>query len=179
MYPGCNVEIWLSNQDGKVPGSYRVGHNVFTDFGKNWLRDLVLLNSFGDAVDGTGSDTPRTTHRMRWVAVGGTSNFLELASVVALSSEAVITASDVRKELPAPTFPTNSSVRYAIAFAGAELPDPINVVEVGMFVDADEGVGPTHGPTVTGVSPVAYKSFPPLPTKTASETLNIVWEFRF
>lgn len=36
-----NFHAWLSEDGVVVPGSHRHGHNVFTDFGREWLRDLV------------------------------------------------------------------------------------------------------------------------------------------
>lgn len=178
-----NFSAWITDEFGLiVPGSIRKGHNVFTDFGRQWLRELVIWSIIGDL--DTVDDAPYNERRFRWIGVG-TGVQYELRSVESLVSPLSVTTGPTTylRVLPAPTFPTFNSIKYTVAFTGASADfdhhgASVTVSEAGIFVDIDDGGGPGLDPTDSDNIPVAYKTFDAL-TKAAAQTLTITWEFKF
>jgi len=178
MFKEANVFIWLSKDGQVVPGSVRHGHNVFTDYGKEWLKQLVVWGTIGAA------DVALTEGRFRWVGVG--SGFLpELSSVEGLHTPLTITTGpdEYIRALGPKTTPVNTSVRYSTTFLGAGSDfdhhgATVDVSEAAIFVDVHDGVSTQLDPSVGTHMPVAYKSFVPV-TKAADQNLIVTWEFRF
>ena len=177
MYPVSNFSLWLTENGRYVPGSRRVGHNVFTDTGREWLRQLVVWDTFGP-------DVAVDARRLRWIGVGS-GNLAELTSVGALDSPLTITTgpSEYIRVLGTRTETTNFSVRYETIFDGMSMDfdhhgASVDISEMGLFADVHDGGGTLLSPSVATHAPVAYKSFDPV-TKTTTQTLTILWELRF
>lgn len=178
----ANFHACLQENGLVVPGSRRVGHNVFTNFGREWLAQLVGWSTIGVSTD----DIEFTNFKVRWLMVG-TGTQLEQVGVARLvSGLTVTTGPDVYlREVPDPPtiFPTTSSVRWVTTYTGASADfdhhgASVDVTEAGLFVDEDSGGGPSLSTGDPNLNPVAYKTFPVL-TKLAAQDLIIRWEFRF
>lgn len=173
-----NFKAWLTEEDGTlVPGSERVGHNVFTLEGREWLKYIVALESLGP-------DVALDSRRFRWIGVGAGTQ-LEITSVEGLVSPLTITTGpdEYLRVLGTRTEPTNFSQKFTTVFTGASADfdhhgASVDVSEAGIFVDVHDGVGTLLDPSDSDNVPVAYKSFEPL-TKAQAQTLTITWEFRF
>lgn len=184
-----NFEAFLSDAAGKIiEGSRRVGHNVVTTTGKNWLSKLVAWDDISSS-----PDDPFTQRRVRWMGVGKGSQ-LEVATVAALVDAVPYSAGgDYLAPMTSVEFPTSASVKFTRIFAAAEItttPTPVAVTEAGLFADVDPwnmggtedtqaiGFPTTLAPNIGSNPPVAYKSFEPI-TKTQDFSLTIRWELRF
>lgn len=181
MMRSLNFYAWLSDERRRfVPGSLRVGHNVITNFGREWLAQL----SAWQTITGTSDDVPYTEHRLRWLGVGGGSQ-LEQKGVVKLVTPLTITTgpNEYIRQLGTLTWVTDFSARYTTVFTGASSDfdhhgASVDVSEAGLYVDYDDGGGPDLSPADDDNVPVAYKAFDAL-TKAAAQTLTITWELRF
>ena len=176
----------LMRERGKlVPGSHRVGHNVFTITGRNWLSKLMAWKTIGP-IDG-----PYTNRRARWMGLGiGTS--LEVPTVSRLVQPVIATGSEYLVPIQSSEF-TSTSVLLIREFGLSEVTftnTPIPITEAGLFTDVNPAAGaPTEDievggsvhttldPAVETNPPVAYKAFDAL-TKTVDFTLEIRWELR-
>lgn len=182
-----NVELILRNLRGEVVDR-RVGHNILTSNGKNWLSKLIAWSAI------VGPDEPFTHRRLRWMAVG-TGLQLEVATVSSLAQPALFSGTAFMAALSSPaTFPTLSSVRVSRTFGVNEISitgAPVALTEVGLFADVVPGnmggtedtghsaaTDPTLNPAVGTNPPVAYKSFETL-TKTTDVQFEVRWDFRF
>lgn len=183
----CNFYALMRERGKLVPGSRRVGHNVFTTSGRNFLSKLISWQTIA------GTDIPFTNRRVRWVGLGIGSQ-LEASSVSALVTPALATPTNFLVPIDAVEFPTSTSVRFIKEFALADitiLGTPVAITEAGLFADVspaqpggtedvahDPGVVDTILNPALGVnSPVAYKAFGAL-TKTIDFTLEIRWDLR-
>jgi hypothetical protein len=183
MLVESNFHAWLTNEAGLVvPGSHRNGHNVFTESGREWLKQVIVWASIGSNL--IGDDVPQDERRLRWIGVGS-GTLLELTSVGALMSPLSITVSPTMylRVLGTRAHAIDSAVSYTTSFLGSGVDfdhhgSSVTISEAGIFVDVDSGSGPGLDPSVSVNAPVAYKSFAPL-TKLAAQTLTISWEFRF
>ena len=189
-----NVEIFLRERGKLVPGSRRVGHNVFTTTGRNLLSKLIAWQT----IDTT--DTPYTHRRARWIGVGNGTQ-LEVTTVAQLNSPLVATAGgDYIVPLQTVEFPTSSSVRLIKEFSTSEITVggvPVTVTEAALFADVNpaiyaggspyqgtddsafgSGVDTVLNPQLSTNAPIAYKAFEGI-TKTVDFTLEIRWDLRF
>jgi hypothetical protein len=184
MTPSSNVEIFLSDEDGRVdPASIRRGHNVFTDIGRNWLQLAVAWESLGvhDPASGADAAFDSAYARFRWIGVG--SGYQpEYTTVQRLVSAISITAAPTyMKTLGTLTRPTPFSVRYTTTFSGADFAHhgaSITLSEVAVLPDYNDGGGTLFDPALSFVYAAAYRSFDPL-IKPVGSTLTVIWEFRF
>lgn len=174
-----NFEAWLTENGVYVPGSRRVGHNVITETGREWLSQLVAWQTIAPPAD----DSPWTQDRIRWIGVGD-DWYPELKHVSQLKAPVLVTGSDYLAALSAPAWVlggvsgSSSAIKYTHAFGSGELPDGVDVQEAGLFVDRNDG-GTGLDPTVATNPPVAYKVISPPLTKALAQTLTIRWELRF
>lgn len=183
----ANMELFLLERGKIVPGSRRVGHNVFTTFGKNWLTKLMSWQTI------SAPDVPFTNRRMRWVSLG-TGSQLEVETVTQLSSAILTYGVNYLAALDAVEFPTSKSARFIKTFGLSEISitsTPVSITEAGLFADVvpanaggteDNGYSgptdPTLNPGVANNPPVAYKAFEPV-TKTQDLLLEVRWDLRF
>lgn len=180
-----NFEAFLTEHGVYVPGSFRKGHNIITEFGREWLSQLTAWEVLGDPAD----DSPWTQHRLRWIGVGD-DWYPEIKHVTALKAPVIVTGGNYIATLSAPAWVLGSSgsssaLKYTHAFGSGELPDAVDVTEAGLFVDRNDSgtyLDPTlpagdgsHGAHI----PVAYKVVDPPLTKALAQTLTIRWELRF
>lgn len=188
----CNVELLMRERGKIVPGSRRIGHNIFTTTGRNWLTKLVSWYST------SSTDKPFTNRRLRWIGMG-TGTQIEATTVSSLVQPVLATPTAFMVPIQAVEFPTSDSVRFIKEFLLNELTitsTPVTVTEAALYADVSPAqTGATNdgsedvandpgtvdtilNPAVGINSPVAYKAFPPL-TKTVDFTLEIRWDFRF
>ena len=117
-----------------VPGSERIGHNVLTDNGRNWLANLISWNALGTP------DVPHIDSRVRWIGVGDDSHAAVTEAVNTLKNAvSITTAPDIYlAQLDAP--PTHLSpvwVKFARTLQTPEVSHSgdVTVVEAGLYVD--------------------------------------------
>jgi hypothetical protein len=182
-----NVELLMRERGKVVPGSRRIGHNILTTFGKNWLSKLVGWSAFG-------TDVPFTNRRVRWMGVGGDAQE-EVPGIVSLGDPLRYDEINYLAQLDSVEFPTTSSVRFNRTFSENEITTvpgvPVEIREIGLFADVIPGTSgasedsghtlasdPILNPAVPTHTPVAYKSFE-LITKTQDFVLEAQWDFRF
>lgn len=194
----CKVDIEIvSNMraalrsNGKLV-TERVGHNVFTVNGKNWLSKLCGWKTL--STPGLGDDTAYTSRRVRWMAVGSGAN-LEVVTVSSLNTPVAYDSSGNHlAPIDSTEFPTSTSVKFIKEFGANEISISgiVSVSEAGLFVDVNDvdnlggdedspfgtGEATTLDPTEQFNPPVAYHTFEALP-KSTDFTLAIEWEFRF
>lgn len=177
----ANFRAFLSEEGVLVPGSAREGHNVITDYGKQWLTQLVAWES----ITGTFDDIAYSDLRLRWVSIG-TGLQLEHPSLSAMVSPLLYDGVDYLCPLdPASgrtwrTHPVATSVKWVHDFQGPELPGLIATPaqEAALFADYYDG-SPTLDPSLATHEPVAYKRIDPPLLKSAAQVLTIEWELRF
>jgi len=164
-----------------VPGSERVGHNVMTNFGAEWLAELIVWQTIGV------SDVPFTNRRVRWIGVGDDSHALVTESIQTLKSAVTIDGTlylaTVDDSLSTPTGPEFVSpvwVRFARTFDYGEISHSGDVVikEAGLYADYREGGVYGLYPTNPLNPVIAYKAFDGL-LKSSAFTLELEWSFKF
>ncbi len=173
-----------------VPGTRRIGFNIWTLTGREYLARLMSYASYGP-------DVAARDDRVRYIGFGiGTTP--EVPSVSALVSPiAYETASGgvFLAELAIPTYPFQTasgfgtSVLYSREFSETELSTSttVTLTEAGLFTDGSPTSSPiaftpgTRNVTLAQASsqaPVAYKTFEPL-KKTQNFVLQVSWEVAF
>ena len=173
-----------------VPGTRRVGTNIWTLTGREYLARLMSYASYGP-------DVAARNDRIRYIGFGiGTTP--EVSSVSALVSPiAYDTASGglFLAEFAIPTYPFQSSSGYGTAvlysreFSETELSTStaVTLTEAGLFTDGSPTASPIAFAPGTRVltlaqaasqAPVAYKTFEPL-RKTQNFVLQTSWEVSF
>lgn len=160
-----NLHIRVQNPDGSVIDERKV-HNVFTDVGKTWLRDLSIWSVI------TNPDVPVTEVRPRYV-IAGTGYQLGLQSVTALVSPSTYNGAIYLKEITSHSFGPITTIRYTIEYPGAEFAS-VDLTEFGIVVDDGNLVTTSPDHTV-----VAYRSFETPVTKLNGQTLTLDWELKF
>ena len=159
LEPEYNVRITAFDiRTGKV-SAVRETHNVLTNVGRTWLRDLVSTTSYAD-VDANGGQVPladsKSNERPRFVGFGvgsvltsdptlyyGTQE--ELPAVTAPEDWVKVSDTDYLKELNAQTlasssFPDASSVVYILDIAESEISFAGNTSKSGQAVGTDVAV---------------------------------------
>lgn len=194
-----NVHVTLREKPhGRIVES-RKGHNIFLNYGREWLSELTSLNT---------ASTPFRSDRIRYMAlgIGGTSQLLSVATIQALytgwagyttptqtdTDPAVtgleypveILSSDYYDDVSQPaTFPAAGIARYTaiagyneISYPGG--PTSVPLSEIGLFTEgvSDQSIAPTEAPPERYM--VAYNTFDTL-SKTPSYVLQIDWELRY
>ena len=184
----ANVELCMRERGKLVQGSQRIGHNVFTTTGRNWLSKLMAWQAISTP------DVAFTQRRGRWIGVG-TGNQLESQNVSALVTPAKATPTDYLMPIESVEFPTSTSVRFTKEFGLTEITVaslPVSVTEIGLFVDVNPvdtiggvedvayaagTVETTLNPALSVNPPVAYKAFDAV-TKTIDFILEVKWDLR-
>jgi len=177
------VNICLRERGKIVPGSRRDGHNIWTNTGREYL---ALLMSLADSSNTFRKDA------MGYIGVGiGATledvNVLSLNNPVAFAPSVFLAALDIPPTFP--LTPTRTTVRYKRTFTEDEItlaPGTVNISEMGLFTNGSPTNIPAYAFGTRDVtyasrlaqSPVAYKTFEPVP-KTNALQLEITWEIRF
>lgn len=179
------VEGWVKlvmRERGKiVPGSFREGHNIWTNSGREYLALLMSI--------APGPSRYRTDV-IAYLGVG-TGAQVEEAGVLGLVAPAAYSTGQFLAPLDIPpTFPltpTRTTVRYRKIFAEDEitisLNSTVNISEMGLFTNgrqSDYAVG-LRDLTMAGSasqSPAAYKALEPVGKKDSLQ-LEVSWEIRF
>jgi hypothetical protein len=194
-----NVLVTLRDEpDGKIIEA-RSSHNIFLNYGREWLAELVSLNTAGATF---------RTDRIRYMAygIGGTSQLLSATTiqslyagwsgyttpaqsdvdptVTGLEYPVEVSSSDYYDDVKQPaTFPQAGIVRFTaiagyneISYSGG--PTSVPLSEIGLFTEGvtDQTVAPEAAPPERYM--VAYNTFDTL-SKTASYVLQADWELRF
>lgn len=173
----ANFEIWASDSGGLVPGSYRRGHNVFTDVGLEWLARATVWSSLSP-------DTAVDERRLRWLGLGSGAQYAH-RGVSALVTPLTITTGpdEYIRVLGTRSEPTNNAQRFVTVFTGASADfdhhgASVVVSEAALYADVHDGVGTILDPSQASSVPVAYIVFDPV-TKLQAQDLTITWELRF
>jgi hypothetical protein len=177
----ANFRAFLTEGGVYVPGSARVGHNVITDFGREWLAHLVPWETITDTFD----DIAYSDMRLRWISVG-TGGLIEVPGVTAMANPELYDGAnylcpmDPLSGRSLRTRPVPTSVKYTHDFLGPELPALIATPaqEAALFADYYDG-GSVLDPSLATHTPVAYKRIDPPLLKSAAQVLTIEWELRF
>lgn len=166
-----------------VPGTRRLGHNIWTLTGREHLAQLMSYSAYGPLSAGARQD------RMRYIGFGIGSQ-PEVASVTSLVSPIAFDASNnflAQVSLPTyPLAPSRTAVRYSRTFTETELSvvATVTLTEAGLFTDGDPGSSFSPGTrdiTLTNAllqAPNSYKVFEPL-SKSQNFVLEVSWEVRF
>lgn len=194
-----NVSVTLREEPNGRIVERRDTHNIFLNYGREWLSELVSLDS-GDAVF--------RNDRIRYMAfgLGGTRQLLNVSTVqslfpawstfttpaqedtdptiTGLEYPIEVTASDYYDDVKQPaTFPQAGIVRFTAVAGYLEIsypggPTSVPLSEIGLFTNAvsDQSVAPEPAPPARYM--VAYNTFDTL-SKTSSYVLQIDWELRF
>ncbi len=178
----------LCRERGKiVPGSFREGHNVWTNTGREFLAMLMTYQLSGPP-NGYRND------RVAYIGVGkGLQS--EDASVAGLKDPLPYAPDTFLAHLDHsgstfPLSPTRTTVRYVRVFGENEITlpgsDSVLISELGLFTDGDQNSfdpvspGRARGLSVAAYqSPVAYKNLPEPIEKTSGLEFQIEWEVRF
>lgn len=166
-----------------VPGTRRLGHNVWTLTGREHLSQLMSYSSYGPPVVGARQD------RIRYIGFG-TGSQPEVSSVNNLVNPIPFDAgNNFMAQVSLPTYPlapSRTSVRYSRTFSELELSvvSTVTLTEAGLFTDGDPGTSfdpETRDVSLTNAllqAPNAYKIFEPL-SKSQNFVLEVSWEVRF
>ena len=179
----CNVLVRARNiHTGEVVAE-RVGHNVWTNTGREYSCLLKTYNTNG---------APFRNDRINFVGLGSGSQ-PETVNVSTLVSPIAVNIGVFLKEIDhsRTTFQTfggvRTAVRYSTTFLETDISlpggqTPIMISECGLFTDgnASDFTAGRRDVALTAASsqsPVAYHSFDPIP-KTPNIQLDIIWELR-
>ena len=194
-----NVDITLRDKPNGRVVERRRGHNIFLNYGREWLAELTSLDVGG---------VPFRDDRVKYMAfgIGGASQLLTVSTIQSLytgwSGYTTPTQDDTDPEVtgleypvevalndyydtisqPA-TFPEAGIVRYTavagyyeISYSGG--PTSVPLSEIGLFTElvTDQSVSPTSAPPERYM--VAYNTFDTL-SKTSAYVLQVDWELRY
>lgn len=166
-----------------VPGTRRLGHNIWTLTGREHLTQLMSYSSYGPPAVAARTD------RVRYIGFGIGSQ-PEVAAVTNLVTPIAFNASNnFLAQVSLPTFPlapSRTAVRYSRTFSELELSvvATVTLTEAGLFTDGDPGASfapGTRDVTLANAllqSPNSYKVFEPL-SKSQNFVLEVSWEVRF
>jgi hypothetical protein len=157
-----------------VPGSIRYGHNIITRTGVLWLGALVRW-----VYPASGNDLAASNKRLRWIGVG-TGLQYEDRNITSLANGIAITPSVYMKVLSPPIYTTEFGVKFSTTFLTTDFGGgSYDISEAAIYADVDAGSGPELSVAVSTNAPVAYKSISPSLPKRGTNSLTILWEFRF
>jgi hypothetical protein len=194
-----NVEITLRERPHGRIVQRRKKHNIFLNYGREWLAELIALNTFS---------TPFRSDRIRYMGygIGGTSQLLSVPTIQALypgwagyttpvqtDTDPTVTgleypvevlASDYYDDVSQPaTFPAAGIVRFTSVVGYNEIsypggPTSVPLSEIGLFTESvpSQATPPLSAPPERYM--VAYNTFDTL-SKTSAYVLQIDWELRF
>jgi hypothetical protein len=199
LLPKSNVRFRLRDPDGVVIQE-REGHNVFTNAGRQWQRDLSGFATFpASPAAGIVQPYSRTDHRAAYIGVGSgglystdpeTASQDEIAAIQGIEAPLQVTSGVWLAQVvpqgdvaPEETLPNNYTIRFIRVFGLAELNNigdsqgaEVSVSEAGLFTTmASPGSEPDPD---SAVGMVAYHVFKPIPV-TYGTGLEAVWELRF
>ena len=174
----------LRERGKKVYNGERSGFNIWTLTGREYLAQLMSLQSLG---------VPYRTDHIFYIGFGRGSQ-AEVASVARLFNPIAYDADgNYLAQLSFPTFPlspTRTTVRYARSYSELQLSitGTVPLTEAGLYSDGNPDADPAWrtriGPDDLRLSaarlqpPMAYKSFEVL-KKTQNFVLEVAWEVRF
>lgn len=182
---GCNVMMFLRDRNRRfLPDSLRVGHNVWTLTGREYIAELVALLAVSPTRTVVRDD------RIYYLGVGSGSqeeveSITGLVTPVEYRSGEFLAPSQTPATFPADTSSTTrTSVRFTREYASNEISlgaDTI-ITEAGLYTDGDPGnnnepPAPTDFATAANRAPLAYHRFEPI-TKFLGFTFTIIWELR-
>lgn len=197
--PETNVEITLRDKPGGKVVEKRSGHNIFLNYGREWLSELTSLDA--------GAASFRDD-RIRYMAFGiaGTRQLVSVSTIQSLHSgwsgyttpaqddtdptvtgleyPVEIAASDYYDDVSQPaTFPQAGIARYTCVVGYTEIsypggPTSVPLSEIGLFTSAvpSQSTAPTAAPPERYM--VAYNTFDTL-SKTSAYVLQVDWELRY
>ncbi len=179
----CNVKIIARNKDTNDVVCERVGHNVWTSYGREYSCMLKSYDVNGQII---------RDDRIFYAGVGSgaqpeTTSVASLVAPLPLSNNGNWLKS---LDFGRTTFGSNqykTSVRYVFVFDENDVIPNDNatsyISECGLFTDGLQNVPYTRGQRQNTIgtsliqSPVAYHSFEPIP-KNNNIQLEIIWELR-
>ena len=179
----CNVLVRAIKKDTREIVYERVGHNVWTNTG----REYSCLLKTADA-DGR----PYRTDLIAFMGVGSgsqpeTVNVTGVESPVAFERGTWLKPiANARTSFQTVTDGVRTAVRYSCTFTETDFifsgNTSVLISECGLFTNGNQetfiaGERSTSVDQATAQSPVAYHSFDPIP-KTSGIELEIVWELR-
>lgn len=194
-----NVRLTLRDKPwGKVRDERRT-HNIFVNYGREWLSEFISLNA--------GSVAFRDDHICYFAAgLGGTAQILDAATIQGMyggwsgyttptqtGTDPTVTGLEFPVEVSASvyydtisvpaTFPAAGIARYTGIFGYNDVsypggPGSVPLSEIGLFTEGvtDLSVSPEAAPPERFM--VAYSTFDTL-SKTADFVLQVDWELRF
>lgn len=182
-----NVQIVSKNKETGLIEDVRIQHNVFTNMGRTWLRNLLSTAAYGTP------DTYHESNRPKFLAVGTSGAFnggsyRECTQIRCIESPTRVTAVSWYKQLyPQPSlldtdyFPTDYILRLRTVFTPSDISyaGAVEVSEMAMFTTAYNGLLEPGVGTLPGGADgmIAYTIFSPV-TKTADNIIEAAWELR-
>ena len=206
LNPRYNVRI--SQRDGDSWKVLSESHNILTNVGRTWLRDLIGVIAYPSPIPASGwiegSSYVKTSERIGWVAfgVGGSLSSApyyasqdELVTVTAPEDWVQITATDYLKQVnvqsaSAGSYPDDYTMLFHIDLQAGDIAFSGNTSKsgaaVGTSVPVSEvmlyltGADKTNNPdhATNTARGVAYNIFSPV-TITPDVDIRLEWEFRF
>lgn len=186
LRPSLNVRVVSRDLKGRVL-EVREQHNVFTNMGRLWLRNLLATATY------TPSVTYHENNRPRYVALGGAGafnggGFRESTEIRCVEDPIEVLAGVWYKELyPQPSladtdyFPTDYIIRYRTVIEPTDVSylGNVDVSELALFTAGYNPLlepGPATLPAgATGM--IAYTIFSKV-TKTPDNIIEVAWELR-
>ena len=204
----ANVRIELIDRISQEVVDTRESHNIITNVGRNWLRDLVSPKAWptpipaGGAIE--GSSYVYTSERVGYIGfgVGGALSVApyyhtqeELVGVTAIEDYVMVNATDYLKQIYPCTaalgsFPDSYTAAFMVDVLDSEISFATNtsksMIGVGTTVPISEIGLYLSGASVTDTPDhvdnlarcIAYNIFSPL-NITPDVTIRVVWEFRW
>lgn len=161
MRADANVRAYLRAPGGEtVRGSVREGHNVFTNVGRTWLRDLFIWQTISPSADVAVTDA-----RVGYIAYGTGSQ----SASVHVNDLANQVGSDFALQEGDASFPISTTLKLEHTLGVGDL-NGYAISESGLRVW--DSVGGVSG------SVAFYKAFEPI-LKMAGFEMVTVWELKF
>jgi len=179
----CNVLIRTVKKDTREVVHERIGHNVWTNTGREYSCFLKTADANGD---------PIRSDLIFYMGLGSGSQ-PETVNVARVETPLAWEPGSFLKEIAhtRTTFQTvaggvRTAVRYTCVFTEPEFilspGSSVLISECGLFTNGNQdtfesGARDTNIDQASSQSPVAYHSFDPIP-KTSGIELEIIWELR-
>lgn len=193
--PSIRGHVTLETREGGKLREVREGHNIWTLTGREYIAELIGLEStttWATGAGGADAIIPDGFRHDRIAYIGmGSGAQAEVSNITGLVSPVPYVSAQFLAALVIPaTFPaasgstTNTSIRFTREFSRSEISLGYNVVltEAGLFTNGNPASSwalpaPTAFSTASTRAPMAYKTFEPI-TKTTSYTLKVIWDVR-